>query len=78
MRIRMNDRRERQFDRLVEATGESTKSKAIDRAIDHYIRQHNRLCAVDQWDADVQLTPAQIAMIETEHLSIPMFSERKV
>ncbi|WP_232820495.1 hypothetical protein [Halorussus litoreus] len=38
MRLRMNDSRERRMDALLEATGENTKSKAIDRAADFYIK----------------------------------------
>lgn len=38
MRLRMNDRRERRFDTLVEATDENTKSKALDTAAEFYIK----------------------------------------
>lgn len=38
MRIRLNDRRERRFDNLVEATGEGSKSGALDTAADYYLR----------------------------------------
>lgn len=38
MRIRMTDARERRFEALCEATGEATKSKAIDAAVDTYLR----------------------------------------
>lgn len=34
----MNDDRERRIENLVEASGESTKSKAIDRAASYYVR----------------------------------------
>ncbi|WP_435130320.1 hypothetical protein [Halobaculum sp. D14] len=37
MRIQMNDSRERKYEALVEATGESAKSKALDRAAMFYI-----------------------------------------
>jgi hypothetical protein len=37
MRIRMNDKRERRMRRLMEATGENTKSGAIDIAMKHYL-----------------------------------------
>jgi len=37
MRLRMTDARERRMDALLEATGENTKSKAIDRATKFYI-----------------------------------------
>lgn len=38
MRLRMTDYRERMLDALTDATGEKTKSKAIDRAVEHYCR----------------------------------------
>lgn len=38
MRLRMNERRERRFENLMEATGEGTKSGALDVAADYYIR----------------------------------------
>jgi hypothetical protein len=34
----MNDSRERSLEALVEATGENTKSKAIDTAADYYVQ----------------------------------------
>lgn len=34
----MTDSRERHFDALLDATGEATKSKAIDRAVVHYCK----------------------------------------
>lgn len=34
----MTDHRERMFDALLDATGEKTKSKAIDKAVNHYCR----------------------------------------
>lgn len=37
MRLRMNDRRERRFKYLQEATGENTKSGALDVAADYYL-----------------------------------------
>ncbi len=36
MRLRMTDHRERMFEALLGATGEKTKSKAIDQAVNHY------------------------------------------
>ena len=38
MRLRMTDDRERRIKHLLEATGENTKSKAIDRAAKYYVR----------------------------------------
>jgi hypothetical protein len=37
MRLRMNDERERRLRRLMEETGEKTKSGAIDTAMAHYL-----------------------------------------
>lgn len=37
MRLRMNDRRERRFEYLQQATGENTKSGALDVAADYYL-----------------------------------------
>lgn len=37
MNIRMTENRERSLRRLMQATGENTKSKAIDTAIRHYL-----------------------------------------
>lgn len=74
--IRATDERERRMDRLLEATGENTKSKALDRAMMYYIRQHNKLSGVSEWDPALQLTPAQAKHISTDELGVPMFSER--
>lgn len=38
MRLRMTDHRERMLKALLDATGENTKSKAIDKAVNHYCR----------------------------------------
>lgn len=37
MRLRMNEQRERRFEYLQEATGENTKSGALDVAADYYL-----------------------------------------
>ena len=42
----MNDDRERRIENLVEATGEATKSKAIDRAANYYVRMAGETAAV--------------------------------
>lgn len=42
MRIRMNDEREDRLRRLMEATGEKTKSGAIDMACKHYLADLER------------------------------------
>lgn len=38
MSIRMGERRERRYDRLEDATGESTRSGALDVAADYYLK----------------------------------------
>jgi hypothetical protein len=38
MRIRMTESRGRRYESLCEATGEATKSKAIDKAMGYYLR----------------------------------------
>jgi hypothetical protein len=38
MRIRMTESRKRRYNTLCEATGEATKSKAIDKAVGYYLR----------------------------------------
>jgi len=38
MRLRMTDERERRMEHLQEATGENTKSKALDTAARYYVR----------------------------------------
>ena len=46
MRLRMTDSRERRMDALLEATGENTKSKALDRAAEFYLRTRGENAAV--------------------------------
>jgi hypothetical protein len=46
MRIESTEARERRFEELKEATGESTKSKAIDQAAKYYIRMRGDTTAV--------------------------------
>ena len=36
--MRMTDQRERMLEALLDATGEKTKSKAIDKAVNHYCK----------------------------------------
>ncbi|MFC7134357.1 MULTISPECIES: hypothetical protein [Salinibaculum] len=43
MRLRMNDERERRLEALLEASGENTKSKAIDSAAKYYVRMSGAL-----------------------------------
>ncbi len=46
MRLRMTDSRERRMDNLLEATGENTKSKALDRAAEFYLKMRGNNVAV--------------------------------
>lgn len=46
MRLRMTDSRERRLDNLCDATGENTKSKAIDQAADFYLKMAGDTTAV--------------------------------
>lgn len=46
MRLRMTDKRERRIEDLVEATGENTKSGALDQAARYYVRMAGGTSAV--------------------------------
>lgn len=80
MRLRMNDRRERRLETLLDATGESAKAKAIDRAADHYIKMAGDNTAVptgaieDLMELAVEegsVTPEEIAdVLDTEELPV--------
>lgn len=84
MRLRMNDERERRLDQLVEASGENTKSKAIDRAAKYYVRMAGGTTAVpvgaieelmNAAVAEGSLTADQIAeILDTDEL--PVHHER--
>lgn len=72
MRIQLNDRRERRYNDLLEASGESAKSKALDVAADYYIRARGNTTAVPEGfiqqlmsEAEKRgsLTPQEIAAI---------------
>jgi len=80
MRLRMNDRRERRLETLVNATGENAKAKAIDRAADHYIKMAGDTTAVptgaveelmERAVEEGSVTPEQIAdVLDTDELSV--------
>lgn len=54
MRIRMDEEREDRLRRLLEATGENTKSGAIDVAIKHYLSDlQNKKRVADDLPTDV-------------------------
>ncbi|WP_192498314.1 hypothetical protein [Halorussus halophilus] len=46
MRLRMTDSRERRMENLLEATKENTKSKALDRAAEFYLKMRGNNVAV--------------------------------
>ena len=76
----MNDDRERRLDSLVEATGENTKSKAIDRAAKYYTRMAGGTAAVPTGQLEKlmaraeeqgSVTPQEIAeILDTEELPV--------
>jgi hypothetical protein len=76
----MNDERERRLEALLEATGENTKSKAIDRAAKYYVRMAGGTTAApvgkveDLMNAAVaegNLTADQIAdILDTDELPV--------
>ena len=80
MRLRMTDSRERRLEQLCEATGENTKSKALDRAAAFYLKMAGDTtavptgafvelmeCAVDHGS----ITPEEIAAIlDTDELPV--------
>lgn len=85
MRLRMNERRERRFENLMEATGEGTKSGALDVAADYYIRMagDNPGVPTGQVEELMQLaseqgsvTPAEIAdVLDTDEFPVAASTE---
>jgi hypothetical protein len=51
MRIRDNDERVRLYEQLTEATGESSKSQALDAAARYYLRMHGDVAG---WNSQVK------------------------
>ena len=88
MRLRMNESRERRLEALVEATGEATKSKAIDTAAAYYARMAGGTEAVPTGRVEelMQLaeeqgsvTATEIAeLLDTDELSVSYQSEWSV
>ena len=80
MRLRMTDKRERRMESLVEASDEKTKSKAIDKAIEFYIKMRGNNVAIPTGAFDElmeraehrgSVTPAEIAeILDTEQLPV--------
>lgn len=85
MRLRMNDRRERRFEYLQEATDENTKSGALDVAADYYLAMAGGTGAYPNGAVEelMQLacekgsvTPAEIAEVLGDG-NLPIEYERK-
>lgn len=84
----MNERRERRFENLLDATGEGTKSGALDTAADYYIRMAGnnpgvptgrvaKLMEIAEEKGSV--TPQEIAeVLNTDELSVMFSSEWEV
>jgi hypothetical protein len=80
MRIESTEARERRFEALKEATGESAKSKAIDKACKFYLEMRGETLAqpngrfdelLEQATEQGNLTPEQIARIlDTDELPV--------
>jgi hypothetical protein len=88
MRLRMTDSRERRLANLLEATDENTKSKALDRAADYYLKMAGDTTAVPTGAVEElmeraveqgSVTPEEIAAIlDTEELPVEARTEWSV
>lgn len=64
----MNDERERLLDRLEHETDASTRAKALDAAIRHYLEdKENR---EEHWE---QFTPEQLKLLNTSELKVAYY-----
>ena len=80
MRLRMTDKRDRRMDALLEATDEKTKSKAIDKAAEFYIKMRGDNVAVpkgafvelmERAERQGHVTPDEIAeILNTDQLPV--------
>lgn len=80
MRIRMNDSRERRYGHLEQATGEGTRSGALDVAADYYLKMRGnndaiptgRLAELMKLAEDQgSVTPTEIAdILDTDELAV--------
>ena len=80
MRLRMTDSRERRMEHLLEATGENTKSKALDRAVEFYLKMRGNNVAVptgafielmEKAERQGSVTPTDIAeILDTDELPV--------
>ncbi|UPV75881.1 hypothetical protein M0R89_07435 [Halorussus limi] len=76
----MTDSRERRLENLLEATGQNTKSKAIDQAADYYLKMAGDTTAVPTGAVEElmeravkqgNVTPEEIAdILDTDELSV--------
>jgi hypothetical protein len=88
MRLRMNDERERRIENLVDATGEATKSKAIDQAARYYVRMAGDCSAIPTGAVEElmeraadqgSVTPEEIAeILDTDELPVSARTEWSV
>jgi hypothetical protein len=84
----MNDDRERRLQNLVDATGQNTKSKAIDQAAKYYVRMAGGTSAVPTGAVEElmelavsegSVTPDQIAdVLDVDELAVSYESEWSV
>jgi len=80
MSLRMSDRRERRLETLSEATGENTKSKALDQAAEFYIKMAGDTAAIPEGafvelmqraEAQGSVTAEEIAeVLDTDELPV--------
>jgi hypothetical protein len=88
MRIQMNDRRERLYENLKEATGKGHKSKALDQAAAYYLRMHGDTIVyptgviddvLDEAEGEGSLTAQQIAvLLDVDELPVAYEVKRSV
>ena len=88
MRLRMTDSRERRMDALLEATGENTKSKALDRAAEFYLWMRGENAAVPNGafeelmataERQGSVTPEEIAdILDTDAIPVQAKTEWEV
>lgn len=80
MRVRMNDRRERRFENLVEASDQEAKAKALDDAAEFYIKMRGDTTArptgafeelMERADEQGSVTAEEIAeILNTDELPV--------
>ncbi|WP_222915139.1 hypothetical protein [Natrinema sp. SYSU A 869] len=88
MRIQTTEARERKWEYLKEATGESTVSGALDAAADYYLKMRGDTTAqpngsvpelIGRADQEGSLTAAEIAeILDTDELSLEYRSQWRI